>query len=82
MSIDVRLANLNRKGRQPGAKNKTTVAREALASAAIVLLAEKLTPEQLAEITPLHVLLSVMAAQFQAGDLLAAANVAEKAAPL
>ena len=75
------IENLNRKGRKPGAKNRSTVAREMLASEAVQILAEKLTPDAINDLTPLEVLLAVMQTKFQAGDLMSAANVAEKAAP-
>lgn len=75
------IATLNRSGRPPGAKNKSTLAKEALASAAVQALTEKLTPEEIAAMTPLQVLLACMAASFQAGDLAAARVAAAEAAP-
>ena len=75
------IATLSRKGRKPGARNKATLAKEALASAAVKALSERLSPEQIAAMTPLNVLLSIMAAAFEAGDLGTARICAEAAAP-
>ena len=45
------------------------------------LVASQLTPEQVAELTPLAVLLRIMRASYQAGDMAAAASVAARPHP-
>lgn len=65
----------------PGAKNRSTLAKEAVERAAVVAVTANLSPEAFATLTPLEVLLAVMAAKMASGDLMAAANIAEKAAP-
>lgn len=74
------IANL-RRGRALGARNKTTVARELAASAAIAALTEKLSADEIAALTPKEVLASAMIILFRQGRLIEAANVAEKLAP-
>jgi hypothetical protein len=70
-----------RRGRALGAKNRATVARELAASAAVAALVEKLTPDEIAALTPKEVLASAMIMLFRQGRLIEAANVAEKLAP-
>jgi hypothetical protein len=66
-------------GKQKGSLNKATLARaQAMAQA---LVAEALTPEQQAELTPLAALLRIMRAELQAGDHAAAKVTASLAAP-
>ncbi len=75
------IKTLNRGGRKPRAKNKATIAKEALASAAVKALSERLSPEAISGMTPLQVMLAIMTASFEAGDLATARICAESAAP-
>lgn len=66
-------------GRVAGVRNKTTRLREQAMVRALVESA--LTPEQIAELTPLDVLLRIMRSAYQAGDVAAAQAAAMAAAP-
>jgi hypothetical protein len=73
------ITNLNRNGRKPGSKNRSTLAREALERAAALSLMGGL--EALSEMTPLDCLLSIMRSSMASGDLVTARQAAESAAP-
>lgn len=75
------IQNLRRTGRKPGAKNRATVAREAATAAIMAALTDKLTPEEISSLTPLQIMTMVMVSEFKAGNLVSAANIAEKVAP-
>jgi hypothetical protein len=66
-------------GRVAGTKNRATREREQRLVQALV--AEQLTPEQQAEIMPLHVMLRIMRARDRAGDDAGALAAAIAAAP-
>jgi hypothetical protein len=66
-------------GRVAGVRNKATREREA--HLVEVLLAERLTPEQLAELTAVQVLQRIMRAELMAGDLVGAKASAIALAP-
>lgn len=66
-------------GRAAGVKNKSTRERERRITE--LLIAEQLTPEQQAEITPLMVMLRIMRARTRAGDDVGALIAAQLAAP-
>lgn len=73
--------NLSRAGRKPGARNRATIAREALQAEAIKLLAKEIGRDEVTALSPLDVLLACMHAAFRAGDLAGARVAAEAAAP-
>ncbi len=75
------IQNLSRKGRKPGARNRKTIAREMATAAVMAALTEKLTPEEIAALTPVQIMSMVMISEFKSGNYLNAANVAEKLAP-
>jgi hypothetical protein len=72
---------LHRAGRAPGQTNLATRARQALASAAVAVIAGKMTDAEVEGMMPLAVLLGAMRAAWLAGDIAGARVAAEAAAP-
>jgi hypothetical protein len=70
-----------RGGRQSGSRNKVTVEREAKFQEMRDRLLSGVTPEQIAVMLPLDVMLQAMQLEAQAGDWRAAALLAKEAAP-
>jgi hypothetical protein len=68
-------------GRPKGHKNKKTLQRELMANQAIDDVLAKLSPDDIEKLLPLDVMILAMSTMLKAGNLLAAAAVAEKAAP-
>lgn len=74
-------SGLSRKGRQPGAKNRSTVAREAAASAVLAKASAAMGIGEIATLSPLDILLLVARTCLAGGDLQGARAAAADAAP-
>lgn len=70
-----------RGGRQKGTPNKATVEREAKLAEARDRILASITPEQIAAMSPLDIMLQAMQLEAQSGEWRVAAALAEKAAP-
>jgi hypothetical protein len=68
-------------GRPKGSRAKATVARELAANNAIDETLSRLTQDEIKRLLPLEILVLAMHLQLQAGNLMGAVAVAEKAAP-
>jgi len=75
------IQNLRRTGRKPGAKNRSTVAREMATAAVMAALTDKLTPDEISSLTAVQIMTMVMISEFKSGNYMNAATVAEKLAP-
>jgi hypothetical protein len=67
-------------GRPAGAKNKSTIAREASQKAAHLAVLAGLTDDEISKLMPLDVMLIAMRTEFTSGNFVIAAGLAEKAA--
>jgi hypothetical protein len=68
-------------GRKPGSRDKVTIDAEQKLAEATERLAAELTPEQIAAMSPLDVMLHAVKIEAMAGQWRMAAALAEKAAP-
>ena len=68
-------------GRIKGSKNRKTIAREALAAATAELLAKQLVSPEVAEMSPLTIILNIARISFQSGNIETAMKAAEIAMP-
>ena len=74
-------SGLNRRGRPKGSRNRAIVARESAASAAMVEISKGLAAPEIANLSPLDLMLTAMRAYAAGGNLDAALSCAQMAAP-